>query len=431
MLVEFKFSNYRSFRDEAILSMEAVNVSKSKDSLITYNSLYLLPSVAIYGKNGGGKSNVIRAFWLAVQFVRNAQRTQHANAGVPVSPFLLNDYSKERVTSFEFTYIWEGIKYIYGFSSTQKEATREYLYYFPKKKEALVFDRIGQSFIFRTGTEKKKRELISQAVASNQLFFAVACTMNERICVDAMGWFNNITFSRGYTDIPAQLLAYSEDPHMLQAISDYAKAADVGIQDMKFDIKSTGIEQMPNNLPEGIKQALMQFAQALAESSEGAEAKLKMEEVHASTYHRGVDKTGVQHHYQLALEDESDGTRRIMSLAPMVEKALRSGGVLLVDELEKEIHPLLMQFVISKFQNPKTNPNNAQMIFTTHNTDILDMDIMRKDQLYFVDKDDEDGSSTLYSIADFFGNKSENIRKGYLLGKYGAIPNIDIGDDWE
>ena len=94
MLVEFKFSNYRSFRDEAILSMEAVNVSKSKDSLITYNSLYLLPSVAIYGKNGGGKSNVIRAFWLAVQFVRNAQRTQHANAGVPVSPFLLNDYSK-------------------------------------------------------------------------------------------------------------------------------------------------------------------------------------------------------------------------------------------------------------------------------------------------------------------------------------------------
>ena len=105
MLIEFKFGNFRSFRDEAVLSMEAMGLGRLKNCLISYNSMKLIPSVAIYGRNGGGKSNVIRAFWLAVQFIKNAQRTQHENAKIPVKPFLLNDYSKDKPTFFEFTYV--------------------------------------------------------------------------------------------------------------------------------------------------------------------------------------------------------------------------------------------------------------------------------------------------------------------------------------
>ena len=119
MLIEFRFKNFRSFRDETILSMEAIGLGALKGSLIQYNSSKLLPSIAIYGKNGGGKSNVIRAFWLAVQFIKNAQRTQHENAKVPVSPFVLNDYSSEDPTEFEFIYTLNNGKYWDGFAATR------------------------------------------------------------------------------------------------------------------------------------------------------------------------------------------------------------------------------------------------------------------------------------------------------------------------
>ena len=137
MLIEFKFSNYRSFRDEAVLSMEATGLSTFKDSLLNYGNLRLLSGVAVYGKNGGGKSNIIRAFWLGIQFVKNAQRIQHEKAEVPVSPFLLNDYSKNEPTSFEFTYVLDGIKYIYGFSATRTKIVSEYLYHTPKGQKAI------------------------------------------------------------------------------------------------------------------------------------------------------------------------------------------------------------------------------------------------------------------------------------------------------
>ena len=124
MLIEFQFKNYRSFRDEAVLSMEATGVGNFKNCLIEYNNRKLLPAAAIYGKNGGGKSNVIRAYWLAVQFIRNAQRSQHEKAPIPVVPFMLNDYSKEEPTEFEFVYVIDGIKYNYGFAATKEKIVR-------------------------------------------------------------------------------------------------------------------------------------------------------------------------------------------------------------------------------------------------------------------------------------------------------------------
>ena len=238
MLIEFRFKNYRSFRDEAVLSMEATGLSSFKKSLIPWSSTTkLLPAIAIYGKNGGGKSNVIRAFWLAVQFIRNAQRTQHESSTIPVNPFALNDYSKDEPTSFDFEYTINGIKYWYGFSATRKKIIAEYLYHAPKKQRALIFNRTGQEFSFTE--DQSKRKMIGEMVAENQLFFSVACTMNDAPCIAAMRWFRDqIFFSRDYSDIPKQLLEYSEDKNMLKAISDYAKAADLGIQDMQFEFDS-------------------------------------------------------------------------------------------------------------------------------------------------------------------------------------------------
>ena len=164
----------------------------------------------------------------------------------------------------------------------------------------------------------------------------------------------------------------------------------------------------------------------LSETSNNSETHLKIGQVTATSTHQGKDKSGNPRVYTMELADESDGTRKLMSLAPAIESVLSKGGLLLVDEIEKELHPSLVNFIIAKFQSKKTNPNGAQIVFTTHNTELLSMELLRKDQLYFVDKNKEDGSSELYSISDFSTRTTENIRKGYLLGKYGATPNIEI-----
>lgn len=428
MLIEFKFGNYRSFRDEAVLSMEATGLGAFKDCLQKYGNTRILPGIAIYGKNGGGKSNVIRAFWLAAQFIRNAQRTQHENAEVPVSPFMLNDYSRNAPTSFEFTYVLNDVKYIYGFSGTKRKIMVEYLYHTPKGQKAIVFKREGQAFKFTE--QKTKRKLISETVAENQLFFAVACTMNDTDCISAMQWFReNILFSRDYSDIPQQLIEYSNDPNMLKAIKTYAKDADFGIENVQFDFDSkevSDLSELPDDLPTGVKAALNSFIQILAQTSNNSEVQLKTGKVTATSFHVGKTSAGKAEQFPLELSDESDGTRKLMALAPAIESALRNGGLLLVDEIERELHPMLVEYVIAKFQSKTSNPNNAQIIFTTHNTELMNETLIRKDQIYFVDKKQSDGSSELYTISEFATKTTDNIRKGYLLGKYGAIPNIEI-----
>ena len=142
--------------------------------------------------------------------------------------------------------------------------------------------------------------------------------------------------------------------------------------------------------------------------------------------HQGKDQHGNGQLYPLDLSNESDGTRTLMSIAPAIESVLANGGVLLTDEIEKGLHPLLVDYIVAKFQSKETNPKGAQLIFTTHNTELLNMELLRKDQIYFADKNHEDGSSELYSISEFGTRTTENIRKGYLLGKYGAIPDLDI-----
>lgn len=427
MLIEFRFKNFRSFRDETVLSMEASGIQNFNHSLIKYGTYKILPAAAIFGKNGGGKSNVIRAFWLAVQFIQNAQFTQHENASVPVVPFALNDYSVGEPTEFEFLYTIDNVKYYYSFAATREKIISECLYHSPKGQKALVFSREGQKFKF--SEEKTKRKLISQAVAPNQLFFSVACTMNDTSCIKAMRWFReNILFSRGYSDIPKQLLNYENDTHMLRAISDYAKAADLGIEDIQFTFDSKELEDIdfPESMPEELKNALSQFIHLLSDTTSDSENKLRMGEVKAISQHIGKNKKGESGLFTLGLDDESDGTRRLMFLAPAIESVLNNGGLLIVDEIERELHPMLVDFIVAKFQSKETNKTGAQLIFTTHNIELMNMELLRKDQFYFVDKDNEDGVSELYSISDFGTKTSENIRKGYIAGKYGAIPEVKI-----
>ena len=432
MLLYFKVKNYRSIRDEAVLDMEAAGLHDAAKNLLPFGKKEYLPAVAIYGKNGGGKSNLIRSMWLAVQFICNAQKTQTENEPVPVRPFMLNDYSVNEPTAFEFAYVQNGAKYVYGFSATRTHIVSEYLKAWPKGREKNIFLRHGQSFIFPKDNEKKRKELIKEAVGKNQLFFAISCTMNYKPCIEAMKWFREkIVFSRDFTDINRNLIDYREDETMLQAIVSAAKKADVGIEDIQFEIDQQTLDLQSQNIPGqmgGMIAALRAFSEALQQNGNEAEVSLNMGKLKSTTYHTGLNCEGKASRYELTLSDESDGTRRLMTLAPAIERTLKEGGILVVDELEREMHLMLIEYVLGRYQEKRNNPSQAQLIFTTHDTSLLNQEILRRDQIYFVDKKREDGVSSLYSLADFNIRNDANIQKAYLLGKFGAIPSIEEVD---
>ena len=415
MLIEFSFSNYRSFRGKNTLSLESLKKKKG-----------LLPLVAIYGKNGGGKSNLIRAFWLAVKFICNAQMTQGAGVLVPVDPFKLNDYSTETPTSFEFIYKYKGIKYIYGFSATKEKICEEYLYHYPKGFRAQVFKRTGQEFSFIQ--DKAFKQLISKAVAENQLYFSVANTMNESVCAEAMKFFTeSIVFSREFEDLPGQIRLNYHNNNVLKSMKQYAQRADVGITDMKFEMKNTEIDvddTIPEDAPPELSRALKSFVSALSDNSQ---VKIQRNEIKARTYHTGISKNGEISQYELGLEDESDGILRLMALAAAIDRTIDNGGIFVADELEKGLHPLLTEYIVNKFQNSEINKNNAQLIFTTHDTEIMRQHFLDADQFYFVDKDRQTGESELYSVDGLGKKNNADIRTGYLIGKFGGVP--ELGDE--
>lgn len=391
VLVKFRFKNYRSFRDEAILTTDR------------------LPAVAIYGKNGGGKSNVVRAFWVAAQFIRSAQRTQHDEVAVPVTPFALNDYSKDEPTEFGFEYISDGIRYWYSFAATTETIITESLHYAPHGRKVLIFERVGQDFTFTD--QKTKRTLIAKMVAANQLFFPMACTVNDEQCIAAMHWFRNqIFFPKDYQDISPVVIEHQEDKNMLHAIPHYLKTADLGIQDVRFVVNGRTIRD-GDHISDEVEAALDKFMRTLPGGSGNGTHRVSV-----SIIHQVLDRDGNEVLYSMNLLNESDGVRKLAAIAPAVESALRTGGTVVIDDLDCGLHPVLVSYLIDKF----ANADGAQVIFTTNDTAL--MDDLAKDQIYLVDKNKRDGVSELYAMSDFSLRNADNIRKGYLVGKYGAAP---------
>lgn len=410
--------------------MEAVGLSDHKDCLLHYRKKSFLPVISINGKNGGGKSNVIRAFWLATQFINNAQRSQHETAEVPVTPFELNDYSRNEPTSFEFEYTNDGIWFRYGFSATRKQITQEHLYWAPNGQKSIVFQRYFQDFVFPSNSEKKNKELISKAVGTNQLFFAVSCTMNYEPCIKAMKWFREkVVFSKKYSDFGSSIFEYREDPEMLKSVLENIKKADLGISDMKFEFDNktlSDVKELLNNLHTDAKKqitnALLQFKNSLSANSGNYLENVQYNDLKTTLYHIGLNSKGEKKEYPLNLSDESDGTIRLMALAIAIGSAIKNGGILFIDDIEDKLHPKIVEYIINRFQ--KNNQNDSQLIFTTHSVDIMNRELLRRDQLYLVDKNELSGTSSLYSVADLSVRNDEKIGKSYLLGKYGAIPHI-------
>lgn len=445
MLVQFTVKNYKSFRDEAKLSLVASRYDKdpaTEPNLINVPGLdqRLLKSVAIYGANASGKSKLVEALAFMRHFILRSSGGTQLNDKIPTVPFRLNPDSEQAPSEFELIFFHEGQLFRYGFEVTTEHVVAEWLFVRPdvarpKTKEIEVFYRDEQTFDainprqFRTGVRLAKDNMIRP----NALLLSVAAQFNDPMAQRVFTWlsrFNVISGlqEEGHEGFTVSQIVRSEGKSAGPGlpIMDFLAGADLGIADVRVQpIKHES--DLPANLPTALRERL---AEALTEKDGLILGGTK-------TVHRRYDTDGNRlGTVEFDMEEESSGTQKYFALSGPILETLRQGSILVVDELESKLHPNLVQQIVALFHSPDTNPHNAQLIFNTHDSNLLDADspeggrlqpLLRRDQIWFVKKD-RYGASSLYALSDF---KTDTVRKGddyrekYLQGRFGAVPYLN------
>ncbi len=413
MLIQFSVTNYMSLRDETILSMDAGAGSELRENLQEYRDGYLLPSAAIYGANAAGKSNIFKAITAAIRAVRESNERQIDRPLPFISPYAFDDNHKHMPSEFDFIFISNNVKYQYGFSADYSRVYDEYLYKYSSNRPSLIFERTNTKKYRYTKSNESKLKQYEEKTSDNKLFLATATNWNCELTKEAYMWFADSIDTYNDTSFimsPQVLETFDEGGDSLQSfITSLLKTADINISG--YSINSE-IKDIPENL---------QFSSL----SDNLSLPSKIKSYTLSTNHMISTGENIQE-YSLPFEAESEGTKRIFIFGPIIKDALEKGRTIIVDEIDNSLHPLLLEYLINLFNNKESNPNHAQLIFNTHSVETLSLDLLRRDQIYFVEKNNENGVTELYSLDEFSPRKTENVRKGYLQGRYGAIPNIGL-----
>ncbi len=432
MLIEFRVSNFRSFRDEQGLTMVA-----SSDQSLTGNTFApegfgkkrLLKSAVIYGANASGKSNLIKAFQFFREFVVSSHE-EKADNGINTFPFRLDPKTETSPTELEVVFIYEGVRYQYGFCVDKNRVNSEWLIAYPKAQPQKWFDRgwneDDKKYIWHFGSQLKgEKERLIPVTRPNALFLSVGTQFNNAQLAKVYEWFNNHLTIVVNTDTAMEMFQEKQsisnlkrNPKFHKLAKNLLQAADVGIND--FYIESKPVALSLDGAPDDIRKALSSLSEYIEENKpEGFQVKLS---------HPLVSK---EESVIFPFEDESTGTRRLLTFSSIWGGALADGDTLIIDELDASLHPHLVRLLVELFHNSKTNKNNAQLIFNTHDTTLLDVSLFRRDQIWFTEKDTE-GASHLYPLSDYSPRKDESLQRGYLKGRYGAVPFINellIGAD--
>lgn len=392
MLLQFSVTNHRSIKDTAIISLKASTDKSLSDCLISPDEKkQLVPVLALYGANAAGKSNVLHALLLMREMVCGRYAKLLKGESLPQEPFAFTDQPTQP-TSFEAIYFYGGIKYAYGFSFDKSKVLTEYLYHWPNGREALIFSREGNGYQFRENIQEQLT--LSGRTAENRLYLSSSNEWNCPQTEKAYLWFfEKLTgFMGTEMRLDATLSAIRQGGSEKSRILHEMLYADLGIK----DIRITGSKEEPI----------------------------------ISALHTLDAEDGTSKGFWLPLGQESVGTQRFFSRIGMWLAALESGSVLVVDEIESSMHPLLTRHLIEMVQDAAINTNHAQLIFTTHDTGLLDLTLLRRDQIWFAEKDEKTMQTDIYALTEFSPRKGENISKGYLQGRYGAIPFIGGDAAW-
>jgi uncharacterized protein len=399
MLIEFSVGNYRSFKEVVTFSMVAAPIFMG-NSPISENNLFsatkeidLLKSAAIYGANASGKSNLVRAISFMKEFTINSVGSR-ITSEIEAESYRLNIESEKEPSYFEIVFIIGTTRYRYGFEVDRHSVKSEWLYQTLRTKESKLFDRENSKIkVFGKFSEGRSLE---NKTRKNALFLSVAAQFNGDIATDVVDWFNELNIFNNLDDDDYDNVTIDAliEGHRTQDLIGLVTSLDLGIKDIQM-IK-TPLPEFPGVISYEVKTAHWKY--------DGGENKIDTE------------------YFELD-ENESAGTQKLFNISGLLINILQTGEILIVDELDARLHPLISCAIVKLFNSPITNPRNAQLIFTTHDTNLLSANMFRKDQIWFTEKD-RYGATDLYSLVEYDIPDDAPFEQDYIAGKYGAIPFI-------
>ena len=420
MLLQFSVSNFRSIKDEVTLSMVANEEDDvHADWLCQVGSEKLISAAAIYGANAAGKSNILKAMTVAIRLVRYSNLRGINDFFPEIIPFLFDEETHMNPTRFDFIFIYKRKKYQYGFSLDKHVILEEYLYLYEGSDSFKIFERTNTDQYFFSKENEKRFNEYAEKNTSNKLFLATATAWNCVETRDAYLWFAEAIDVYDFNQIRSEGFEIIEkaDKTLKKFLMKTLKDSDFNITDYDFESAPVTMDELKQSeLPDLIK-ALLQGGESAGEGK-----RYKITAKHAIKTKDGTKR------FSLPLQEESSGTEQIFFFAALIERAMKLEKTIIIDELSSGLHPLLLQAIIKMFYDKEINTTNAQLIFSTHDISLLNLDLFRRDQIYFVEKNHSTGVSDLYSLDEFFPEKEENVRKNYLQGRYGAIPIISLED---
>ncbi|MGA9486342.1 MAG: ATP-binding protein [Methylocella sp.] len=416
MLLRFGVENYLSIFERQELSFVATSLKDDDRFLIRTDlapSGCLVPIAIIYGANASGKSNLLAA----MQFMQQAVLASHVlgtpGSGVPRQGFALSDIAAARPTIVDIDFVVEGVRYHFGFEATNQAFIREWLYAFPSGRRQMLYERSGEKEITFGRSLKGRNRVIADLMRENSLFISTAIQNNHEELKRISGFFRSIVFNNVMVVPGAVISAQFKDVEVDQRAIGFLKKIGTGIvgfkrvERHKTDQELTIAKDMATLLkklnPEVPEAQINKYFSEMAVSINLAHKGDKGEEVFFDP------------------DAESAGTRRLLILVSSIFKALDSGSLIVVDELDASLHTQICEALIAMFSNSEKNPKGAQLIATTHDTNLMRSSILRRDQIWFTEKD-EKGASHLFPLSDVQTRRTDNIEKGYLQGRFGAIP---------
>lgn len=423
MLIQFTIANYEAIKGKMTLSMVASNYDKSRETDNTFTidkfGLRLMKSAVIYGANASGKTKLLESFGFFKEFVLNSSKESQATENIEVTPFRFNPKTEKQPSFFEMSFIYKNELYRYGFEVSKSEVKTEWLFHRPKTKEIRLFYRDGQNFNELHDSFKVAQNLVKdKMIRENALLLSVCAQFNDPISKKILAWLNSMNLISGVKEEGYEGFTISQiqEHGKKDEVLNFLRNADLGIEN--FIIEELDYNNLPKNMPERLKEVLL---------SQKDRPKIYSDVI---TFHNKYDdKRNLKGLSDLSMKrDESSGTNKYFALAGPIIETLEEGDILIIDELDAKLHPILVQNIVALFNSVDTNPKNAQLIFNTHDTNLLGSDIFRRDQIWFTEKN-KYGEAELYSLSDIKKNESkvrndEDFEKNYIQGKYGAIPYI-------
>lgn len=416
MIIEFTVGNFLSFNEKRTLSFQASGgVSEHKDNFFSFKKLNVLRSIALYGANSSGKSNLIQAFYTMQDIVLSSVRLNETDE-LNYTPFLLSAESENKPSFFEIVFSHQNACYQYGFEYNLKSIVSEWLFEVKGtgKKDVLFVRSDGEIAVADNFEEGKGKE---ESTNINRLFISLVAQLGGKIANQILHFFSSYNVISGITHSDYRFFSFKM---FIEQSSGYKESLEL-FQQLKLGFKDLQIVEVERESGEFTKNDRSVARQIISINNKIA----------LNTTHNKYDKQGNIVDTVSWNKDvyESEGTKKLIDFSGPIYDTLLKGKILIIDELDSKLHPLITIEIIKLFNSPKTNPNNAQLLFTTHDTNLLSGDLFRRDQVWFTEKNETE-QTDLYALDDFvFADgakvrKDANLEKNYIAGRYGAIPFI-------